>query len=152
MSGGLAKRSKGIKENENKALVREFFAAIDKGELDKVRNLLSADFAFYAPALPKPWGAEEILQDIRRFYTAFPGSTHVIDDLISEGDKVAVRLNQYGTHRAEFEGIAATGKQIKVAGTHIVRSERGRIMEFWALEDILGQMQQLGMELKPKRG
>ena len=43
-----------------------------------------------------------------------------------------------------FEGIPPTGNKIKVAGTHILRVENGKIREFWALEDTLGQMQQLG--------
>ena len=138
-----------MKKNKKKAIVREWFTAIDKGNLDKVKDLLAIDFVLYAPALSQPWGVEDVLRDIRRFYAAFPDSTHVIEDLISEGDKVVVRLTQHGTHEAEFEGIGATGKQIRVVGTHIVRIERGRIKELWALEDTLGQMQQLGMELKP---
>ena len=101
----------------NKVVVREFFTAIDSGDLPKVRALLADDFALHSPALPQPWGVEEILQDIRDFYTAFPDSTHVIEDLICEGDKVVVRLNQYGTHKAEFAGIQPTGKRVKIAVT-----------------------------------
>ena len=67
-----------MKENANKALVREFFASIDKGDLDKVKDLLTTDCAIHAPALSKPWGVEDVLQDIRRFYTAFPGGKYTI--------------------------------------------------------------------------
>ncbi len=134
-----------------KALVRELFEAIDRQDFGRVREILAPDFAAYVPALPKPWGVDATLQAIREFYAAFPDSTHVIHDLIAEGDKVAVRLVQYGTHKAEFEGIPATGRQIKIASTHIARIEHGTIREFWLLEDTLGQMQQIGMELRPKQ-
>jgi len=141
-----------MKEDSNKGLVREFFMAIDTGNLTRVKELLSSDFLLHAPGLPKPWGVNEMVQDIKEFYTAFPDSTHVIDDLIAEGDKVVVRLNQYGTHKMDFQGIPATGREIKVAAVHVVRVERDKIREFWALEDTLGQMQQLGMELTLKQG
>ena len=140
-----------MSEDASKALVREFFKAIDAGNLTIVRELLSADFVLRAPALPNPWGIEELVHDIREFYTAFPNSAHVIDDLIAEEDRVAVRLNVYGTHEAEFQGMPATGREIRIAGTHVLRIEGDKIREFWALEDTLGWMQQLGMELTPKQ-
>jgi steroid delta-isomerase-like uncharacterized protein len=141
-----------MNENANKALAREFFKAIDEGKLTRVRELLAGDLALHLPAQSKPWGVDDVLQNIREFYVAFPDSTHAIDDLIAEGDKVVVRLVQDGTHRATFRGVPATGRKTNVAAIHILRIESGRIKEFWALEDTLGQMQQLGMELKPKQG
>lgn len=109
---------------------------------------MTSDFTLHAPGLSEQWGIDEIIQNIKRFYTAFPDSTHVIDDMIAEGDKVAVRLNQYGTHKREYEGIPATEKKVKISAIHMVTITDGKIKQWWALEDTLGHMQQLGMELK----
>ncbi len=38
---------------------------------------------------------------------AFPDSRFVVDDVIAEDDKVAVRHRFLGTHQAEFQGIPA---------------------------------------------
>jgi steroid delta-isomerase-like uncharacterized protein len=138
-------------EEINKSVARDFFVAIDEGKLDRVKELLTNDFSLHAPALERPWGVQEILDDITRFYTAFPGSEHVIEDLVAEGDKVAARVNVCGTHVREYEGIPATGNKVKIAGTHILSIVGGRIREFWALEDTLGHMMQIGMELKPRQ-
>lgn len=130
----------------HKAMVREFFHAIDGGNLERVKQLLAPGFQLHLPALAAPWGVEELLNDIREFYSAFPDATHAIAALVAEGDVVAVRVNVLGTHRGEYQGISATGKPVKVAGGHMIRIEDGKIAEFWALEDMLHLMQQLGAE------
>jgi predicted ester cyclase len=47
-------------------------------------------------------------------------------------------------------GIPATGNQVHMAALHIGKIVNGKIKEWLAVEDYLGLMQQLGMELKPK--
>ncbi len=70
--------------------------------------------------------------------------------MVAEGDKVAVKLTQYGTHTAKYKGIEPTNKYVTVPATHIMMIVNGKVKEWWALEDNLGLMTQLGMELKPK--
>ena len=49
----------------------------------------------------------------------------------------------------EYEGIPATGNEIEVAAIHLATIVNGKVKEWWAVEDYLGQYQQLGMELRP---
>ncbi len=49
-------------------------------------------------------------------------------------------------------GILPTGIKVEVGGINIMRIESGKIVEDWEDADVLGWMQQLGMELKPKEG
>jgi steroid delta-isomerase-like uncharacterized protein len=135
---------------KNKKTIRDFFMSIDEGNLRKVKELLASDFEMHSPALSKPLGVEEIIQVIKDFYKTFPDSTHEIGDILVEGDKIAIRLNQYGTHKADYKGIPATGNKINVAAMHMGLIEGGKIREWWLMEDTLGHMQQLGMILKPK--
>ena len=134
-------------EARNKELVGEFFAAIDGGDLGRVRELVSDDLALHVTGLPEPLGEAELIGAIEMFYAAFPDNTHVIEQTIAEGDVVAVRLTQYATHQGEYEGIAVTGKRVTIGAMHMMRFVDGVITEWWALEDNLGLMQQLGMEL-----
>jgi predicted ester cyclase len=77
-------------------------------------------------------------------HTAFPDLHFTLEDMIAEGDKVAYRFTARGTHMGDFLGIAATGKQIVVAGTVITRIDAGKFQEDWETIDMLGLMQQLG--------
>jgi steroid delta-isomerase-like uncharacterized protein len=136
-------------EEQNKDVVRIFFAAIDNGKLDRVKELTAIDFALYAPGLAKPWGADELIQGIKIFYSVFPDNTHMIEDIISEGDKIAVRIITSGSQKKDYGGIPATGKKITNSAIHMMIISDGKIKTFWKLEDTLGLMTQLGMELKP---
>jgi predicted ester cyclase len=68
----------------------------------------------------------------------------VIEDLIAEGDKVVNRATYSGTHRAEFQGIAATGKRFTIDGINVSRVANGQVVEDWTVLDMLGMLQQLG--------
>jgi predicted ester cyclase len=46
-------------------------------------------------------------------------------------------------------GIPASGNRYEASGIGISRIEDGRIVEQWEDFDMLGFMQQLGMELRP---
>ena len=67
------------------------------------------------------------------------------DDMIAEGDKVVIRVAARGTHKGEYQGIAATGRQVMVPGVDIYRIAGGKFIELWACLDTLGLMQQLGV-------
>jgi len=136
-------------EKQNKEIGRQFFVAIDQNDFDRLNELLDPGFALYVPGLPDALGKEALIQAISTHYASFPDWRHVIDDVVAEGDQVAIRLTQYGTHIAEFQGIPATGNEIEVAAIHLATIVDGKVKEWWAVEDYLGQYQQLGMELRP---
>ena len=74
----------------------------------------------------------------------FPDLTFSAEDMIAEGDKVAVRFTMRGTHKGEFMGVPATGKQFEVSGIDIVRFAGGKAVEHWGVTDTMAMMQQLG--------
>ena len=136
-------------QNQNKEIVREFFSAIDGNKFDKLNELFSNDFGLKAPGIETPWKKEDVFQAIKTHYTAFPDWTHNIEDIIADGDKVAVKLTQNGTQQAEYKGIAATGKKMTNPALSIMTIVNGQVKDWWVIEDNLGFMKQLGMELKP---
>ena len=136
-------------EERNKEVAHSLFKAIDDGNLDHVKALLSNDFKFYPPGSPNSVGAIELIQAIKDYYRAFPDNVHEIQDVLAEDNKVAVRVVEYATHKGKFEGVEATGKRVKNTAIHMGTFEGGKIKEWWYNEDALGLMLQLGMTLKP---
>jgi len=138
-------------EEQNKALVKRFYEEFDKGNAEIFKELFAPDYAYYTPSnSPKPMSREEIMELMKMFFEAFSDSIWSIEDLIAAGDKVIVRFIYRGTHEGEFQGIPATGNKIEMSGILITRIENGKIVEDRDESDMLGFMQQLGMELKPK--
>lgn len=138
-------------QERNKAIARELFAAIDSAKFVRLEVLLSDDFVLNAPGLPQPWKKADLFQAIKTHYAAFPDWTHVVENVVAEGDIVAIKLNQHGTQKAQYEGIPASGKKVTNPAMHLMTIADGKVRDWWALEDNLGFMQQLGMELKPAK-
>ncbi len=119
-------------------------------DFDKLSELFSNDVGLKVPGLEIPLKKEDVFQLIKTHYASFPDWTHNIEDMIAEGDKVAVKLMQMGTHKEQYEGISATGKKITNPAIHIITIVDGQVKNLWGIEDNLGMMQQLGMELQMK--
>ncbi|MEW2574826.1 ester cyclase [Streptomyces syringium] len=131
---------------ENKKLVRRFYAEIDQGNIDALDDLVAEDYLDHSPP-PFPGfgpGLEGLKQIFRLFWEATPG-THEIQDQVAEGDKVVTRLLCRGAHERDLPGIPATGNQLEITATVVHRIENGKLAEKWSDKDTLGLLQQLGV-------
>ena len=119
---------------ENKAMVRRMVEAINEGsEAEAVEELF------------EPRAARRVKRLFAEFRAAFPDWREEVVQLVAEGDTVAGRFRCSGTHLGEFLGEAPTGKRMDVQEVFFLRSEGGRFVDFWGLEDSLGRMRQLGL-------
>jgi len=67
-----------------------------------------------------------------------------VEDMVADGDTVAVRYTMTGTHRGEFAGVPPTGKAVLAQSMAFYRLADGQIVEERAQLDMLGIIQQLG--------
>jgi steroid delta-isomerase-like uncharacterized protein len=127
-----------------KALIRRGFEeGINQRRMDVFDELLADDYVNHTFPAPAP-GREGFKQVVQTFIDAFPDFHVVVEEMVAEGDAVASRGTMSGTHRGDFMGIAATGRQIAVGYSDIWRFRDGRAAENWVQLDLLGLMQQLG--------
>ena len=78
------------------------------------------------------------------FRSAMPDLRVVVEDMIAEGDKVAVRYTLEGTHEGELFGVPPTGQRLSIKSISVERVSDGKIIEHWRVTDSLDMMQQLG--------
>jgi predicted ester cyclase len=135
---------------ENKATIRHLLEELDKGNPDIIAELCTADARVYGTGTAEPFLLSGVASLVKTYYDAFQDYRHRIEDMIGEGDRVAVRMVISGTHRGEFKGMSPTGRHIEYGEILICRFAGGKIVEMWGQEDTLWLMQQLGMELRPK--
>ncbi|HEX5414562.1 MAG TPA: ester cyclase [Chloroflexota bacterium] len=133
----------------NKALLRQFFAYADQSAAGEdiwhhAAEIVAPTFRANVPGAP-PLDFQGFRQFVEAFNAGFPGYRHDIEDMIAEGDKALARITWYGTHRGAFQGIPPTGKSAAMAGMNLIRVEDGRIAETWAIFDVMGMLQQLGV-------
>ena len=110
----------------------------------------SAWFAIHDPSVvamglgPKPLDLDGLKKFYDGLWNAFPDLRITIEDIIGEDDTVAWRLSVTGTHKAEFRGVAPTGKRVAFTAQYVFRFRNGKIVERWTNLDRLGVLIQLG--------
>ena len=134
------------KEAKIVAVRRVIEEAWNKGNLDVLDEIYTADFVGHIPGSPDIHGLEGIKTIANMFYTAFPDMQYTIEDMIAEGDKAAVRWTLTGTHKGELMGIPPTGVQVSFTGNTIIRFAGGKYVELWSSWEARGMWQQLGVD------
>jgi predicted ester cyclase len=112
-------------------------------------ELLAEDFNRTNPARPHqsaPGLADDVAR-IERSLTEFSDLHGTIEDLIAEGDEVAVRLRMEGTQEGAFAdlGAPATDRPAPWESVIICRVECGKLAENWVVTDRLTEYRQLGI-------
>lgn len=129
---------------ENKAVVRRFIdEAFVKGNAESVDELISESFVPHTWPSVQP-GRDSLKQTVVRMAGGLSDVAFDVEDVIGEGDRVAVRVTARATHKGDFMGVPAAGKSYEIAEIHIFRLEDGLIAEHWHVADMLGMMKQIG--------
>jgi predicted ester cyclase len=81
-------------------------------------------------------GHEGARRSVSLYLELFPDLRFVVDEQVSEGDRVTSRWTLHGTHR---------GRSVTLHGIVISRFEDGRIIEDWAASDTMEIPRQLGV-------
>ena len=134
---------------ENKAIARRGYQAINQKNLDALDEVVAPDMTEHDPAPGQAPGLEGVKQYFSSLHAAFPDVQMDVEEMIAEADKVVARVSVSGTQRGEFMGIAPTGNRVAITGIDILRVADGKIVEHWGNFDDLGMMQQLGVIPEP---
>ena len=129
-----------IKKNKTTAVrfITEVWNAGDLGVADEV---IHPDYV--VPGIG--YVAEAVKQNVTAFREAFPDLAWTIDDVVGEGDRVAIRLTLHGTHLGTFRGIAPTGRSVTMQEMVFWRLIDGRLHTGWFQADMMGLRIQLGV-------
>ena len=125
----------------NKQLVHRFIAEVwNSGNADAADDLIHPDYALSVLGQ----GPEGVKRNVAAYRAAFPDLECTIENMVAEGDWVAVRLVLHATHLGEFAGVAPTGKRVTMQEMLFWRVVDGRLHTIWSQADALGLRIQLG--------
>ena len=130
----------------NKDLIRRVIAeAFNEGNLDVVDEALAADYVEHQAGPDAAQGPEAFKAFVRAFRATFPDVRVELEDLVAEGERIALRAIWRGSQQGALGAIPATGLPVEFGGYHIYRLEDGKIAEHWGLQDDLSLLLQLGV-------
>lgn len=131
-------------QTDPKAVIAEFGKIIfNKKDFSRLGELMHEDYIQHNPLVPQ--GREGFKSFFENWYKASPDFKYELKQIVSEGDRVWVYGTYSGTHKAEWLGIAATGKAYKFDAVDIFRIEDGKLAEHWDVLDVYGLFKQLGV-------
>ena len=134
-------------EAQNKELMRRWFEEVwNRGESARISDFRSPEAV--AIGLEEGNSPSHGPTPFKAFFTnmreAFPDLHITIDDMLAEGDRVAVRLTANGTHQGRAFGITPSGRKVTFSGIVIARISDGKIVEGWNSLDRLELLRQIG--------
>jgi predicted SnoaL-like aldol condensation-catalyzing enzyme len=121
---------------QNKAIVSRIWQEIfNEGNLDLIDQLYDPSYLYHGPGGKELKGLEDLRQYTRQLRTLMPDVHFSLDDIIAEGDKVAVRWTMTATYEPQNIQVTNTGMII----SSIVD---GKCVEDWEIFDRLWMAEQ----------
>jgi len=127
----------------NKAVVQQFLQELSQRQLDAVDTYVAADAVDHRIAPGTAPGIDGMKRELTALWRGFPDATMVIEQIVAEADRVAVRTLVTGTHLGLYLGARATGESVRWTSVDIYRLEGGKLVERWGMVDRLGMLQQM---------
>lgn len=131
--------------SEHATTIATAVGRLNAGDVDGYITTLYAPeavFHGFPPAFsPDRDGIAEFFRALR---AGMPDATIAAEDLLTDGDRVAVRFTLTGTHTGELFGAPATGTRIDAEGITIARFSGDRVVERWNRLDDIAFLTQIG--------
>jgi predicted ester cyclase len=129
---------------DERQLLENFYRAFAENNLELLKSVVTPDWQDIPLSPGQGPGPEGIAPMLGYFSAAFPDMEILIHEIFGGGERVGVRAEIRGTHRAEFFGIEPTNKSVSIAlhEFHYIRD--GKITHTWHLEDWFGMLNQVG--------
>lgn len=135
---------------ENERIARRVPEEIaTEGNLDAIDEVFAENAVEHAPFGQEVHGRDAIRESLAGYLEAFPDFSATVEDAVTEGDTVAMRVTLRGTHEGEFMGMEPTNESFEIGNMVFTRIQDGRVAERWLQPDTLGMLQQLGIVSPP---
>ncbi len=133
----------------NEALFRRIIEeGFNQGNLAVADEVLSPHIAEHQAGMGA--GPEGLKGAITYLRSVFPDFRLTIEDTVTAGDTIWVRMRARGTQQGPHLGLPPTGKPIDIYVIDICRFEGGKMVEHWGVPDRLALLEQLGFLRRPQ--
>ena len=125
-----------------RVVTAQFTEVWNSGNVDLIPEIYADDFVGHFPggAIQGHEGIRDVVTHHRR---AFPDWTELIEDIVCEADRVAVRFRSTGTNLGRSRGKPPTNRSVQISEMAIYKIVDGKIAEQWVIPDTHSLLQQL---------
>ncbi|MFD8159373.1 flavin reductase [Streptomyces malaysiensis] len=134
------------------ARIRSTWQAVwDRGQVDALDQLLGPAYVRRRGPAAAPQDREQFKESIRAVRRAFPDLRTEIEEIVEEGETLAIRWRSTGSHTGDFLGVPATGRPVEVCGATFTRFDHGVVSEEWVTWDPRQLLEALGIVTTTQR-
>ncbi|MEU5607677.1 flavin reductase [Streptomyces sparsogenes] len=126
-------------------------AAWDEGRVEALDDLLSPSYVRRRGPAAVAQDRDQFKDSIRAVREAFPDLHTEIEDIVEDGDRLAIRWRSTGRHTGAFLGVPPTGKPVEVSGATFTRFDGSAVTEEWVTFDSRQLLEALGIVTTTQR-
>lgn len=119
-----------------------FAEILNAREYDKLGEVMVDDFVDHHPGLVDVTDLTTYTNNLKFVVDALEMVAEV-EDVLEAGDKVFTRVKLVGKHVGTFLGIQPTNKPVVWYTNELWRAENGKMVERWAVDDLLSLIAQM---------
>ena len=128
----------------NKEVVGRYVEALNRGDIETLRQLFTPDALVYGVL---GWGGlDEVVPIWQQLHQGLALEL-TAEQMVAEGDTVAVRYTERGTFQDAFMGHQPTGKSYELVAMEWFVLRDGKIHRRWGARDSASQARQIGLPL-----
>ncbi|MDE0943864.1 MAG: ester cyclase [Alphaproteobacteria bacterium] len=132
---------------DNKELIRHIMEdGFNKKDIAVLYETFYPDYMRHGHGVGSMGSLEEHVADIKARHEAFDDARFDIQNILGDGDMVAVHYIFTGVHTGVFNGVAATGKKISRPSAAFFKVRDGKVVEGNVFADGAGLMAQLAAD------
>jgi glyoxylase-like metal-dependent hydrolase (beta-lactamase superfamily II)/predicted ester cyclase len=128
-------------------VAQRYFDALARRDLDAAAACWAPDGVDRLIGQSEAHGPGGVRAFFGELFAAVPDWAFVVEAIVAEGDRAAVRWNATGTFAGEasFQGIQPTGGRVEMAGLDLLVVQDGLIVSNDAFSDGMGFARQIGL-------
>lgn len=126
-------------------LLTTWAAAWDRGDVDALDSLLSPRYRRHTRSAAEGRTRADLKAMILNSRVAFPDLTTMVEEIVEDGDRLAVRWRSSGTHMGYYLGVPPTKKPVTVTGATFALFDGDVIVEEWVTWDPRELLSSLGV-------
>jgi steroid delta-isomerase-like uncharacterized protein len=123
--------------------LEDAIAAWNRGDLDAYLSLYDDDVTLHGYSR-QPLDKVAVRGFYEAIFAGMPGSQIELVEVFGSGEKIVARFVQRGRHDGPLMGVPATGRAVELNGITVMAFRDGRVVERWAVADMLGLLVQIG--------
>ena len=129
-------------QEERKTMMRRAFEDMDSA---MIKNNIGQDYVLHLADGTDIVGVDQYIKFLNALVAAIPDIKYKVEDIVVDGDIIAIRACFTGTNTGPLRGIPPTGRKVSMREAFFFRLEGDKVVEEWSFLNYMALMQQLGL-------